>query len=97
MHGEADAARFGVPRNFDGSGLDDIDETGELGDHDGEEQGDARPVRCMELSEFREKLIGHFMYKWRRRQVQWPSRNGDATWEPPASLLAHAAAFSATE
>ena len=97
LHDEADAVRFCVPRDFDLSNMDDIDESGEVHDRNEEEQGEARLVRRMDLSDFRGKLIDHFMYKWRRRQVQWPSRNGQTTWEPPASLIAHAAAFAETE
>ena len=89
LHDQADAVRFGVRRDADLSDKRDEDLTGEVvGDQDDEAAvGESRLVRLMDLTEFRSKLINHFTYKWRKREVQWPSRNGETTWEPPASLV----------
>jgi hypothetical protein len=88
LHDEDDARRFGVSRDADfsglGGGVDDNEEVPSL--HQG-----GRLVRNMDMHLFREKLIAHFDYKWHEREVIWPSRTGEAAWEPPASMLEHAA------
>lgn len=87
LHDESDARRFGVSRQSDLSQIGGIDSTDPSETHvsgDGDE--DARVVRLMSQRSFREKLIKHFQCKWSRREVVWPSRNGEAAWEPPESL-----------
>jgi hypothetical protein len=93
LHDEDDARRFGVSRDADfsglGGGVDDMEEI-PSGHHDG------RVVRNMDLALFREKLIAHFDYKWHQREVIWPSRTGEAAWEPPASMMEYAARLQQT-
>ena len=93
LHDSSDAARFGVSRDADLSGFGGIDA---VDGTDLEEPGStpARTVRHMDQFVFREKLINHFNCKWRRHEVTWPSRNGASVWQPPESLIAHAATFS---
>ncbi len=97
LHDASDAARFGVGRDADLSGLGgDVEGMGnedEEEDEDQEEEegenGPARLVRRMDQEDFRCKLISHFSYKWRRREIEWPSRDGKKTWEPPPSFFSH--------
>ena len=88
LHDEEDARRFGVSRDADFSG-----HGGRVDENEGDSsvQQGGRLVRNMDMRLFREKLIAHFDYKWHQREVIWPSRTGEAAWEPPASMLEYAA------
>ncbi len=91
LHDRGDAERFGVPRDYDSSrnGIAPEPSDSEAQHEDPE----AVVVKNMSLFKFRDRLIRHFSSKWRKQQVQWPTRNGQAVWVPSEQMRIQAAAM----